>query len=91
MRRLPDELGFSLRPDIKKLRALPKDLGFIDREQLMAAQADYQRNEIMAAPSFGTPFDQQNEARFMTSNRLGSQTTISKTDSESRGMNYSPS
>jgi hypothetical protein len=41
MQRLPDDLGFSLSPDIKKTRKLPEDLGFIDRAQLLAAQADY--------------------------------------------------
>jgi hypothetical protein len=40
MQRLPDDLGFSLRPEYKKTRELPEDLGFIDRAQLLAAQAD---------------------------------------------------
>jgi hypothetical protein len=41
MRRLPDDLGFSLRPDIKKTWKLPEDLGFIDRAQLLAARAEW--------------------------------------------------
>jgi hypothetical protein len=41
MRGLPDDLGFSLRPDIKKTQKLPEDLGFIDRAQLLAARAEW--------------------------------------------------
>ena len=87
MRRLPDELGFSLGPDIKKIRALPADMGFIDREQLTAAPADFQRNLITFVPSFGKPFNQQNEGIGEPTIRLESQKTVS---SQSVGMNYSP-
>ena len=87
MRRLPDELGFSLGPDIKKIRALPADMGFIDREKLTAARADFQRNVITAVPSFSKLFNQQNEAMGGPTIRLGSQKTASL---QSLGMNYSP-